>query len=695
MKLPIWPVARLEEGLDRLSGRSSVAATFGEIAASIESPRDVQTWLYAAATARGLEAEPLRVHGMELETALRGSAPAIIVVLDGVLIVRRVRRRTSTLVSLGGDDVEVPTSDVLAAMRNLWERRYGLRSVDALLESASVPPGRRARTRRFFLRQQLAGIAVDAGWSVRLAVHAPVAAQFGASRQWKDLARALGTFAASEASFVIAWVLLGRGVLAGELDRGWLLASGLALVTAAVTQVLSNFWQATTVVTLGAILKRRLLMGVLRLDPSYARRHGLGQSMGQVLEADAVEDLSLAGGFQSVLATVEFAVAAAIIATASWLLFAIVATVCVVTLLVCVAYYRRAKDWSAVRMRMSHEFIERLVGHRTRLVQQHARAWHADEDMVLDEYGSASRSYDSLVAAASALLPRMATLCGVLGLGVLFVTGARETSLWIGLGGVLLAQHALGRLSAGLTALIGAKIAWSNAEPLFEAAKLREEPPTAEGLRASLRRATPGETLLTAKNVEFRFEPTRAPVLTAVDFALTTGDHVLLEGLSGSGKSTFTSMLAGLRRPTGGLLLFGGLDAPTLGGAVWRKRVATAPQQHDNHVLNGSLAFNLLLGRDWPPTERDLDDARRVCDELGLGDLLRRMPSGLMQSVGSSGWRLSQGEASRVFIARALLQKADVVVLDESFAALDPVTMTTAIECARRRANTLVVVAHP
>ncbi len=59
--------------------------------------------------------------------------------------------------------------------------------------------------------------------------------------------------------------------------------------------------------------------------------------------------------------------------------------------------------------------------------------------------------------------------------------------------------------------------------------------------------------------------------------------------------------------------------------------------------------------------------------------------------VGEVGWQLSHGERSRVYLARALLQ----VVLDESFAALDPETLQQAMECAVRRARTLVVIAHP
>ena len=78
-----------------------------------------------------------------------------------------------------------------------------------------------------------------------------------------------------------------------------------------------------------------------------------------------------------------------------------------------------------------------------------------------------------------------------------------------------------------------------------------------------------------------------------------------------------------------------------------------------------------------------------------LGALLARMPGGLMQRVGETGWQLSHGERSRLFMARALLQGAEIVVLDESFAALDPDTLRLAIVCALRRAPTLVVAAHP
>ena len=192
----------------------------------------------------------------------------------------------------------------------------------------------------------------------------------------------------------------------------------------------------------------------------------------------------------------------------------------------------------------------------------------------------------------------------------------------------------------------------------------------------------------------FRYGDRAEYVLNRCSVQVRRNDRVLLEGPSGCGKSTLVSLLSGLRQPESGLVLLGGLDRRTVGTDEWRRRVATAPQFHENHVLTETFAFNALMGRGWPPSEMDMIQTEAVCRELGLGDLLDRMPSGLLQIVGDSGWQLSHGEKSRLYIARTLLQGAEVVILDESLGALDPESMRKALRCLTLRAPTLVVVTH-
>jgi ATP-binding cassette subfamily B protein len=246
--------------------------------------------------------------------------------------------------------------------------------------------------------------------------------------------------------------------------------------------------------------------------------------------------------------------------------------------------------------------------------------------------------------------------------------------------------------------MAAAAVAWEQLAPLFRAAGRAHS--TASPIYALAGGGGDGpedggDAAIDARDLLYRYREGGDPVLRGVTLEIRRGDHVLIEGPSGGGKSTLASLLAGLRQPTSGLLLLGGLDRPSLGLESWRRRVASAPQFHENHVLTTTLSFNLLFGRDWPATNEDLVEAEEVCRELALGPLLDRMPSGILQMIGETGWQLSHGERSRIYIARALLQKSEIVILDESFAALDPETLRQSFDCVMRRANTLILIAHP
>ena len=263
-------------------------------------------------------------------------------------------------------------------------------------------------------------------------------------------------------------------------------------------------------------------------------------------------------------------------------------------------------------------------------------------------------------------------------------------SVAIATGGVLLGYQALRRFVFGLGQLAGAWQAWELVRDLFDAAaqgESRQPDPTPA--------VVPSDKVMDVRDVSYAYPGRDRNALLECSLQIRAGDRLLLEGGSGGGKSTLGAILAGLRRPSSGLLLAGGIDRATLGVQGWRRRVATAPQYHENHVLAAPLEFNLLMGRSWPPSPEDIREAWAVCGELGLGLLLERMPAGLSEMVGDTGWQLSQGEKSRVYLARAILQEAPLVILDESFAALDPDTLDQCLQCVLRRAPSLLVIAHP
>nr|QKW93694.1 ABC-type multidrug transport system ATPase and permease component [Vitiosangium cumulatum] len=507
----------------------------------------------------------------------------------------------------------------------------------------------------------------------------------------------LAAFAGQSVLLLLSWWLLGKGALRGRFDTGLLTAWALVLLTLLPLRLLSAWNSGWLSIHLGALLKRRLLAGALRLEPESIRGLGVGRFLSQVLEAEAVEQLAISGGLVGVIAGVELLLAVGVlwVGAGGWPQALLLVVMGGATGWAAVRHTWAQRAWTAGRLELTHQLVERMAGHRTRLVQEPRERWHDGEDSPLERYLGLSARLDGDTVLLALVLPQLWLCLGVLGLGAAFVRGSRPEGLAVALGGVLLAYQALRRLSRVLMQLAGAAIAWEEARDTFQAAT-RSEPGRPSAARAhSGASLAPGALLLEGHGLSFRYPGRSEPVLRGCDVHLSRGERLLLEGPSGGGKSTLGAIIAGLRVPDAGLLLVGGLDWRTLGPAGWRERVVAAPQFHDNHVLAGTFAFNLLMGRSWPAPPEALEEAEEVCRALALGPLLERMPAGLHQMVGETGWQLSHGERNRLFIARALLQRAEVIVLDEGFAALDPDTLRTAMRCVLERAPTLVVIAHP
>jgi ATP-binding cassette subfamily B protein len=510
----------------------------------------------------------------------------------------------------------------------------------------------------------------------------------------------LWAYAMQYLCWLLAWWLVGQGALQGRLDPAWLVAWGLLLLTLIPLRLWSTWMQGRCAIGIGGLLKPRLLAGALRLAPEEMRHQGAGQLLGRVFESEAVEALALSGGVLALLALIELSLAVLVLDAGAggglqvglllgWLGLA-------GGLGWCSLWQRR--DWTAARLTMTHALVERLVGHRTRLAQEAPRSWHTAEDQELAAYLTLSRRLDRSMALLTAFLPRGWLLVGVLGLAPALVAGqSTSAAVAIGVGGTLLAYEACKKLATSLGHLAGAGLAWQQVAPLFAAAT-RPQVATAPAYAVppdGHLDGTAAQPLLQAHDLVFRHRGRSAPVVQGCSLHIRTGERLLVEGPSGGGKSTLVSLLTGLRQPESGLLLLHGLDMQTRGAAGWRRWVVAAPQFHDNHVFTATFAFNLLMGRRWPPHPDDLVAAEVLCRALDLGPLLERMPAGLLQMVGETGWQLSHGERSRLYIARALLQGAALIILDESFAALDPETLHGVQQCVLERAPTLLVIAHP
>lgn len=701
-----WPAAELHRALDGAARAHRYNAGGRELApppAGLDS-RETTEWLESAAQWLGLEAEPVQVEYVDLERFLRRSAPGILRLPGSgeagdeparYLVVISSGRRLE-LLSPDHRRHRLPVERVRDALAAQLEEPLAPQ-IDAQLEEAGVKPRRRDAARAALLRARLQRARILGCWLLRL----PPGASFWRQLQDQKVPRLAATATLNhlvqQLLMIGSWWMLGRGVLSGRVDPGWLLAWALLLISITPFRA-SELWSLGVLTTrVGALLKRRLLAGALKLDPEETRNQGVGQFLGRVIDAEAVETLVLSGGHLGVIAILQLLLAIPILALGAggiWL---------APLLLVWAAlaawlgrhYYKQRRRWTRSRLAVTHDLVENLVGHRTRLAQQRPEVWHEAEDRQLADYLESSRDMDRDAARLRSLIPRGWLLLGMLGLAPAFVSGSSSIAgLAIGVGGVLFAYQAFWKLSRGLSDLAQALIAWEQVEPLFTAAA-RDEAPMPPELAGDPGRRRADQPIVEARELTFAYPGRARPVLTSCDLEIAAGDRLLVEGPSGSGKSTLAALIAGLRKPDSGLLLLDGFDRGSLGARGWRRRVAAAPQFHENWVLSETLMFNLLMGRGWPPTNEDMEEAEEVCRALGLGDLLDRMPSALQQIVGESGWQLSHGEQSRLFIARALLQKTELVLFDESFAALDPANLRKCLETVIERSPTLMVVAHP
>jgi len=714
-----WPANRLAEALEALALRSGLRPKSVELpippAGIADEPRRLGLWIESGANTLGVEAEPSEIRYAEVERKLASAAPALIRCSDGRLLALldegTVLGPDLEVHRLGADviraelcaDVEAPLTgalDGLLAVAQLTARpetceRPLSNELDELLEAASIRGRRRERVREALLRERLAGTRVGYAWLLRL----PPGSSFSLQLKLAQVPRRLGLLAGAHliqyVLWLAAWFVVGVGALEGRLDRGLLLAWALLLFTLVPIRGLITWLQGVVSITAGGILKERLLYGALRLKPDEIRHQGAGQLLGRVIESEALESLALSGGFLALVSVIELVLAAVVLGAGAGgvgqaLLLALWAAMAAV---LGWRYFQEERRWTESRIGMTHDLVERMVGHRTRLAQEPREHWHDAEDQSLERYQTVSKAVDRRGALLMAIIPRGWLVVGVAGLAPAFVSGSPAAALAVSVGGLLLAYRAFKRLSSGMWNLTEAAIAWKQVAPLFEAAA-REENPGSPAL-ATMPSASEREAVVEARDLVFRYPNQPEPVLQRCNLSIAAGDRLLLEGPSGGGKSTLASLLTGMLRPESGLLLARGLDRQTLGTSGWLRRVASAPQFHENHVLTGTFAFNLLMGKDGWITEKDHEDAEAICRELGLGPLLEKMPAGMLQMVGESGWQLSHGERSRLYIARALLQGSDVLIFDESFAALDPENLRLALDCVVKRASTVMVIAHP
>lgn len=701
-----WPLSKLAEGLVELAKLSRLHGDIRELqpitTLAAHDSHDLGRWVEWASTRLGMEAEAIDIMLPDCESMLGVIGPALIQLehpeQPHFLLVLKTKFGKLQLLDPALQLHRHAVAEVRSAICAPYEATLS-DELDQLIHLADVPKRRKAQVKADLVRKRLATQTLSGFWILRQPPGAGFWQQWVHERLPWQLLMMLTVFTLIYGLEIGGWALIGQGAINGRLDFGWLIAWALLILLLVPLNLLGNWLDASFALHIGQILKKRLLAGALRMNLQTVKQQGVGQLLSRVMESQALESLALNGGFAVVIAVIELVFASWVLAQgagglvhtgllAAWLLL---------TLVLCHRYFRRMHIWTLKRLQMTNTLIEQMIGHRTRLAQESALQRDRQEDQMLQSYFNSTKAMDDGILPILGVLSRGWLIVGLLGVTPAFIAGtASSAGLAISLGGILLANRALSGAAMGLAALSRAAIAWTQVAALFNAARQlpSNEPFFTTAQLAHSNEQTTGSKLITATDIVYRYRQDSEPVLKGANLDIGVGERLLFQGPSGGGKSTLAALLVGLRTQDSGLLLLNGLDRYTLGN-TWQSLATEAPQFHENHIFSGPLAFNLLMGRNWPASAAELQEAKTICIELGLDELLERMPAGIMQMVGETGWQLSHGERSRIFLARALLQKAPLTILDESFAALDPESLDKCLRCAFNRSKTLMVIAHP
>ncbi len=363
------------------------------------------------------------------------------------------------------------------------------------------------------------------------------------------------------------------------------------------------------------------------------------------------------------------------------------------TLIACLLIQRRLSSMMQEQFRDMAQrnavAVEVLVGLET-LKSLGAESWAAerwerataDGIRISTEIRKLTNLATNVVLASQSLVTVLMVLHGT----HLVLTGVISTGALIA--GIMLAGRALGpvgQVALLLTRAFQARQAYNALKPVLEAPQEREAGRSfvaAERIHGSL----------ALDNVSFAYGEDSETVLKNVSLTARHGERIAILGSIGSGKSTLLRLFPALLMPREGQALVDGIAVDHLDPAVLRRAIAHVPQ--DAMLFRGTLRQNILI---HAPRASDKDMLEAV-NVSGIAEWVTRLPKGLDTPIGERGQGLSGGQRQALALARALVQRPQVLLLDEPTGAMDGRTESTllsriAAHVGRNR-MTLVIVTH-
>lgn len=338
-------------------------------------------------------------------------------------------------------------------------------------------------------------------------------------------------------------------------------------------------------------------------------------------------------------------------------------------------------------LRISAEKVGREAGFLKQVFEGIAKirgagAGERVENRFLDDFIQEKRACDRYFAGAGLMEVISVVMPAVINLVFFFLIGKvwRES---LELAGFLAFLTAFASFQAAVVAIAEGIWLLASRKPEIERLKIFLE----SDVETPMGRPAAGKLdgSLEFSHVTFGYAPDQPPVLRDISFLVRPGEFVAIVGPSGAGKSSLVRLLLGVESPANGSILYSGQDLRELDANSVRRQLGVILQ--NSRIMPGSILENITTGTDCSPAE--VEEAVRMA---ALEKDIAAMPMGIHTNIAEG--LLSGGQQQRILIARALIGKPAVVIMDESTSALDNETQ----EAVRRNIETLnvtrIIIAH-
>lgn len=489
---------------------------------------------------------------------------------------------------------------------------------------------------------------------------------------------------------LLTGVLVDRVVPRQDVDLLLVLAVGFAALVGfqLLASLIRSFLLLHLRTRLDSVMTLEFLEHLVRLPYLFFQQRSTGDLMMRLNSNTTIREILTASALSGVLDGAMVSLYLVLLLVADWRLGLLVLTLGALRVLLYVFTRRRHRDLTSEGLHaqaMSRGYqVQLLAGIETlkasgseRQAVEHWSNLFVDELNVTLRRGRLDAVVNSLLAALGTGSPLLILLFG----GYLVIQGDLTLGTMLAL--AALAGGFLGPLSTLVTNAYQLQSMGSYLDRINDVLETSREQ---EGREVRSLGRLAGRIEL--EDVTFRYGPLAEPAVDGVSLTIEAGQLVAVVGASGSGKSTLAGLLAGLYEPESGRILYDGVDLSEIDLPWLRSQFGFVAQQP--YLFGMSVRANIALANPSLPLSRVVEAAR-------LAEIHRDIvstPMGYESALADGGMSLSGGQRQRIAIARALVHRPTVLILDEATSSLDAVTERRIQDNLSHLSSTRVVIAH-